>query len=577
MGRRTFAHIRDFLTDRTTTIVAGDMELPNKTLGSVGTPQGSVISPILFNMVMIGVAERLEGLPDVKYTIYADDITLWVTGGNDGHIEAALQRAIDEIEDQLRETGLVCSPAKSKLLTIPPRRRSRSGATEPGINLKTKDGTAIPHVKSLRVLGLHIDALRHHGLTIKKLDTKVATTIRLIRKVSTRHAGMKEASLLRLVQSFAVSQVAYVAAFHDWKAAERQKLDAIIRKAYKAALGLYRHTSTEILLELGVHNTLDEIVEAQRTAQLARLAQTRTGRSILKRIGCRGQGLQGEGSRASLPCGLLRQLQVPPIPKHMHTDVNQERRLARAKALTATHASDTGAYYVDVAKYPDRPGTYAAVVVAATSGELYTAGSVRARSSDQAEELAIALALVNPKCSTVISDSRTAIMNYATDNVSPSAVRVCGALQSRRLPVTVKWFPAHVGPVSTGGGGGPSGARAHQSRPLCTRLTRPQRTLGASSGGERGRRPLSEFIASCDSWADLVQFCLRVDGFMCGDLYPSLTIRQPRDRLNPMELYCDVEFAFGYRFSKAAVMKMLENSDRRGVPLPPLLKLLDSF
>lgn len=73
------------------TIVVGDMELPKKTLGSVGTPQGSVISPILFNMVMIGVAERLEGLPAVKYTIYADDITLSVTGGNDGHIEAALQ------------------------------------------------------------------------------------------------------------------------------------------------------------------------------------------------------------------------------------------------------------------------------------------------------------------------------------------------------------------------------------------------------------------------------------------------------------------------------------------------------
>lgn len=181
------------------------MELPSETLGSVGTPQGSVISPILFNMVMIGVADRLAGLPDVKHTIYADDITLWTTGGSDGHIEAVLQQAIDEIESQLQGTGLVCSPAKSELLIIPPRGRSRSDATEPNINLRTRDGIAIPHVKTLRVLGWHIDALRHNGFTIKKLDAKVATAIRLIRKVSTRHAGMKEASLLRLVQSFAVS------------------------------------------------------------------------------------------------------------------------------------------------------------------------------------------------------------------------------------------------------------------------------------------------------------------------------------------------------------------------------------
>ncbi|XP_077528227.1 uncharacterized protein LOC144139855 [Haemaphysalis longicornis] len=70
---------QDFLTARTTTIVAGDLELPTKTLGSIGTPQGAVISPTLFNLVMIGVAERLRALPKVKHTIYADDITLWVT------------------------------------------------------------------------------------------------------------------------------------------------------------------------------------------------------------------------------------------------------------------------------------------------------------------------------------------------------------------------------------------------------------------------------------------------------------------------------------------------------------------
>lgn len=134
----------------------------------------------------------------------------------------------------------------------------------------------------------------------------------------------------------------------------------------------------------------------------------------------------------------------------MHPEVDRERRLARAKALTATHASDNGAFYVDVARYSHRPGTYAAAVVAATSGELCTACSVRARSPEHAEELAIALALTNPRCTTVISDWRSAIVNFATDNVSPCAARVCGALGHRAVPVTVKWFPAHMGPVSTG-------------------------------------------------------------------------------------------------------------------------------
>lgn len=118
------------------------------------------------------------------------------------------------------------------------------------------------------------------------------TATRLIRRVSTRHAGMKEPGLLQLVQSFAVSHVAYVAAFHDWKAAGRKKFDAIPCKAYEAALGLYTPTSTDNLLELGVHNTLDEVAEVQRTAQLTRLRQTRAGSAILQRLGHQGQGTQ---------------------------------------------------------------------------------------------------------------------------------------------------------------------------------------------------------------------------------------------------------------------------------------------
>lgn len=131
---------------------------------------------------------------------------------------------------------------------------------------------------------------------------------------------------------------------------------------------------------------------------------------------------------------------------------------------------------------------------------------------------------------------------------------------------------------------------AHFSAALCTRHVRPHGTLGISSGGapvlwrcaRNAAAMASEYIALYDSWVGFAQFCLRVDEFMCGDVYryPSLTTRQPRDRLNPMELYSDDEFTFRYRFSKGAVVKMLEelclreNSDNRGAPLPPLLKLL---
>lgn len=63
-----------------------------------------MISPLLLNLAMTGVARCLEGIPEARHTIYAD-ITMWLPGGCDGHIEFSLQQVVDAIEEQLRGTG----------------------------------------------------------------------------------------------------------------------------------------------------------------------------------------------------------------------------------------------------------------------------------------------------------------------------------------------------------------------------------------------------------------------------------------------------------------------------------------
>ncbi|XP_077553406.1 uncharacterized protein LOC144168262 [Haemaphysalis longicornis] len=202
LGERTYNFIRNFLSHRTVEIQAGDVQLPERELGSVGTPQGSVISLVLFNLLMIGVAQQLSGIPQVRYTIYADAITLWVPGGSDDHIETTLQEAVDAIEDHLANTGLRCSPRKSELLIIPPPGRYRKKAEEDSttITLRTSDGTVITKVSNLRVLGMLLEASRSNGATVDRVITKLGITTRLIKRISTRRHGTKETSLLRLVQ-----------------------------------------------------------------------------------------------------------------------------------------------------------------------------------------------------------------------------------------------------------------------------------------------------------------------------------------------------------------------------------------
>ncbi|KAM7303950.1 hypothetical protein ISCGN_013852 [Ixodes scapularis] len=120
VGARTHDYIQDFLNDRTAHISIGGATSDDIMLGGRGTPQGSVLSPYLFNVAMIGLPEKLEAIGGLHHSIYADEITLWVTGGSDGFIQDTLQEAIRAVESYVEPRGLACSPQKSELLLFKP-------------------------------------------------------------------------------------------------------------------------------------------------------------------------------------------------------------------------------------------------------------------------------------------------------------------------------------------------------------------------------------------------------------------------------------------------------------------------
>ncbi|KAH7984887.1 hypothetical protein HPB49_025664 [Dermacentor silvarum] len=62
---------------------------------------------------------------------------------------------------------------------------------------------------------------------------------------------------------------------------EEDKVTSLIRQAYKSALSFPTSTSTARLLPIDVHNSLTELTEAHRTAELLRLSRTRPGRALL--------------------------------------------------------------------------------------------------------------------------------------------------------------------------------------------------------------------------------------------------------------------------------------------------------
>ncbi|KAL3205192.1 hypothetical protein MRX96_040846 [Rhipicephalus microplus] len=139
-----------------------------------------------------------------------------------------------------------------------------------------------------------------------------------------------------------VAATAAATAFHKWTEAERKRIDAAIRKAYAGAMGLLNGTKTTALLSLGAHNTLSEIGEAQRTAQLTRLGRTAVGRRLLERVGLSSPEEQ-DHETSPLTESTMRRLVVYPLPKNMGPGESEGRRAARARALLLQHQNDEGA------------------------------------------------------------------------------------------------------------------------------------------------------------------------------------------------------------------------------------------
>ncbi|XP_075723985.1 uncharacterized protein LOC142766050 [Rhipicephalus microplus] len=95
LQKNFFDYTRSFLAGREATLKVGDLVSDSVKLGSKSTLQGLIIFPAVFNLAIIGLSIKLSEVARYSTTIYADDVTIWCTGGSDGHFEAALQNVIE--------------------------------------------------------------------------------------------------------------------------------------------------------------------------------------------------------------------------------------------------------------------------------------------------------------------------------------------------------------------------------------------------------------------------------------------------------------------------------------------------
>lgn len=104
-----FNWIKNFLSNRTLKVRVGD-SFSDTFVVENGTPQGSVVSPILF-IIMINDITVFKD-PNIRFSLYADDLAIWKCG-NMGNLAKSIQNALDEITTWCSKWGFKMSVVKS--------------------------------------------------------------------------------------------------------------------------------------------------------------------------------------------------------------------------------------------------------------------------------------------------------------------------------------------------------------------------------------------------------------------------------------------------------------------------------
>lgn len=132
---------------------------------------------------------------------------------------------------------------------------------------------------------------------------------------------------------------------------------------------------------------------------------------------------------------------------------------------------------------------YVAARMSATTGVLQSAAGVRVSTIAHAE-VAIALAITGPQCTTDLSDSKTAILHYARNIVCAEAAGILRGMRASDRAIYIKWFPAHMGHDVSAKGNPNHNETVHSAaRDLACR-TAGNDCTDASESYDTGKEPL---------------------------------------------------------------------------------------
>jgi ribonuclease HI len=235
---RTYAWISDFLTDRQIQIQVGS-HLSNKATTLYGTPQGSVISPLLF-LIMI------HDFPTdnlVHTSLYADDSAVWKGGKNLELTLKSVQNHLNKIIKWCEAWGMNINPHKTNCIIFT-NKHIPNNHTKLHIHK-----SPIQHQENAKFLGLIFDQRLNWNSHINYIIEKSKPKINLLRSIAGQSWGAGKMALLKIYKSLIKSRMEYGSElFYTASKTNLKKLESIQYQSLKVCASA-RHGTSLIALQ----------------------------------------------------------------------------------------------------------------------------------------------------------------------------------------------------------------------------------------------------------------------------------------------------------------------------------------
>ena len=230
--------IQNFLSDRHFQVKSGST-FSNSYLQENGVPQGSILSPMLFNLKINNIMKSVSN--NANASLFVDDFAVYIEGKHLKHLERSMQLCINKIQKWVAENGFKFSISKTTCVHFHKQRIY----TEPTLHL---DGQAIPVKDEVKFVGLVFDKKLDFKAHVAYLKKKCQKTLNILRVEGHTDWGADKSTLLKLYHTLVRSKLDYgCAVYGSAKHYILKLLDPIHHQGLRIALGAFRTSPVQSL------------------------------------------------------------------------------------------------------------------------------------------------------------------------------------------------------------------------------------------------------------------------------------------------------------------------------------------